>query len=91
VHIVSDDSDPDTLTAINSGVISGTVVQMPYEQGYTGAYILAAEKVLGKDAAMSIIKPYLASDGSTLSSGVGLITKDDISQYNSLASSLGIS
>jgi ribose transport system substrate-binding protein len=91
VHIVSDDSDPDTLTAIQSGVISGTVVQMPYEQGYTGAYILAAEKVLGKDATMNIIKPYLASDGSTLSSGVGLITKDDLSQYNSLASSLGIS
>lgn len=91
VHIVSDDSDPDTLAAINTGVISGTVVQMPYEQGYTGAYILAAEKVLGKDATMNIIKPYLASDGSTLSSGVGLITKDDLSQYNSLASSLGIS
>ena len=32
-----------------------------------------------------------ASDGSTLSSGVGLITKDDLSQYNTLASSLGIS
>jgi ribose transport system substrate-binding protein len=91
VHIVSDDSDPDTLTAVSSGVISGTVVQMPYEQGYTGAFILAAEKVLGKDATMSIIKPYLASDGSTLSSGVGLITKDDLSQYNTLASSLGIS
>jgi ribose transport system substrate-binding protein len=91
VHIVSDDSDPDTLTAIQSGVISGTVVQMPYEQGYTGAYILAAEKVLGKDATASIIKPYLASDGTTLSSGVGLITKDDLSDYNSLASSLGIS
>jgi len=91
VKIVSDDSDPDTLAAINSGVISGTIVQMPYEQGYTGAYILAAEKVLGKDATMNIIKPYLNSDGTTLSSGVGVITKDDISQYNSLASSLGIS
>jgi len=91
VKIVSDDSDPDTLAAINSGVISGTIVQMPYEQGYTGAYILAAEKVLGKDATMNIIKPYLNSDGTTLSSGVGVITKDDISQYNALASSLGIS
>jgi ribose transport system substrate-binding protein len=64
---------------------------MPYQQGYTGAYILAAEKVLGKDATMNIIKPYLNSDGTTLSSGVGVITKDDIAQYNQLASSLGIS
>jgi len=91
VRIVSDDSDAQTLGFISSGVISGTVVQMPYQQGYTGAYILAAEKVLGKDATMAIVKPYLESDGSTLSSGVGLVTKSDLSDYQSLQSSLGIS
>jgi ribose transport system substrate-binding protein len=91
VHIVSDDSDAQTLGFIQNGVISGTVVQMPYEQGYTGAFILAAEKVLGKDATMAIIKPYLESDGSTLSSGVGLITKSDLSDYQALEAQLGIS
>jgi ribose transport system substrate-binding protein len=90
VHIVSDDSDAQTLQFIQSGVISGTVVQMPYQQGYTGAYILAAEKVLGKDATMAIVKPYLETDGSTLSSGVGLVTKSDLSDYQSLQSQLGI-
>jgi ribose transport system substrate-binding protein len=91
VHIVSDDSDAQTLGFIKSGVISGTVVQMPYEQGYTGAFILAAEKVLGKAATMAIIKPYLASDGSTLSSGVGLLTNSDLSTYEALEAQLGIS
>ena len=91
VHIVSDDSDAQTLGFIKSGVISGTVVQMPYQQGYTGAYILAAEKVLGKDATMAIIKPYLESDGSTLSSGVGLVTSADLSAYQALETQLGIS
>ncbi len=91
VHIVSDDSDAQTLGFIQSGIISGTVVQMPYQQGYTGAYILAAEKVLGKDATMAIIKPYLESDGSTLSSGVGLVTKSDLSDYQALETQLGIS
>ena len=91
VSIVSDDSDAQTLSFINSGVIGGTVVQMPYQQGFTGAYILAAEKVLGNAATMAIIKPYLSSDGYTLSSGVGLVTKSDITSYNSLMSSLGIS
>ncbi len=90
VHIISDDSDAQTLGFIQSGVISGTVVQMPYEQGYTGAYILAAEKVLGQAATMNIVKPYLSSDGSTLSSGVGLITKSDLSDYQSLEAKLGI-
>jgi ribose transport system substrate-binding protein len=91
VSIVSDDSDAQTLSFINSGVIGGTVVQMPYQQGFTGAYILAAEKVLGSAATAAIVKPYLSSDGFTLSSGVGLVTKSDISSYNSLLSSLGIS
>jgi ribose transport system substrate-binding protein len=71
-------------------VISGTVVQMPYEQGHTGAYILAADKVLGTAATMAIIKPYLESDGSTLSSGVGLVTKSDLSAYTTLETQLGI-
>jgi ribose transport system substrate-binding protein len=91
VHIVSDDSDAQTLGFIKSGVISGTVVQMPYQQGYTGAYILAAEKVLGKDATMAIVKPFLESDGSTLSSGVGLVTSSDLSAYQALETQLGIS
>jgi ribose transport system substrate-binding protein len=90
VAIVSDDSDAQTLQFIQSGSIGGTVVQMPWQQGYTGAYILAAEKVLGNAATMAIIKPYLSSDGYTLSSGVGLVTKSDLSAYNSLLTSLGI-
>ncbi len=90
VSIVSDDSDAQTLQFINSGVIGGTVVQMPYQQGYTGAFILTAEKVLGGAATMKIIKPYLSSDGFTLSSGVGLVTKSDMSGYTSLQSQLGI-
>ncbi|MET7730159.1 substrate-binding domain-containing protein [Streptomyces sp. NPDC005402] len=90
VHIVSDDSDAQTLKFIKSGVISGTVVQMPYQQGYTGAYILAAEKVLGKDKTMALVKPYLEKDGSTLSSGVGLVTQSDLSDYQALESKLGI-
>ena len=90
VSIVSDDSDAQTLQFIQSGVIGGTVVQMPWQQGYTGAYILAAEKVLGSAATMAIVKPYLSSDGFTLSSGVGLVTKTDLSGYQSLESQLGI-
>jgi ribose transport system substrate-binding protein len=90
VSIVSDDSDAQTLQFISSGVIGGTVVQMPWQQGYSGAFILAAEKVLGSAATMAIIKPYLSSDGFTVSSGVGLVTKSDLEQYNSLLTQLGI-
>jgi ribose transport system substrate-binding protein len=91
VHIVSDDSDSQTVGFIQSGIISGSVLQMPYEQGYTGAWILTAEKVLGNAATLAIVKPYLSSDGFTLSSGVGLLTKSDLSQFAALQAQLGIS
>jgi ribose transport system substrate-binding protein len=90
VKIVSDDSDAQTLGFINDGTIYATIVQMPYQQGYTGAYILAAEKLLGNDATMAIIKPYLSSDGSTLSSGVGTLKKTDLDGYKALQATLGI-
>lgn len=91
VKIISDDSDAQTLKFIQQGVIQATVLQQPYQQGYTGAYLLAALKVLGKDATMNIVKPYLESDGSTLSSGVGLVTQSNLSDYQALLTKLGIS
>ena len=90
VKVISDDTDAQTLSFIQSGVIQATVVQQPYQQGYTGAYLLAALKVLGKDATLKIVKPYLESDGTTLSSGVGVVTSGNIAAYNSKMASLGV-
>jgi ribose transport system substrate-binding protein len=90
IKIVADDTEPGTLTGVQSGAISASIVQMPYYQGYTGAYIMTAMKVLGKSATMSLIKPFLESDGSTLSSGVGVLTQADYSAYTSLEAQLGI-
>ncbi|MFI9365814.1 substrate-binding domain-containing protein [Kitasatospora sp. NPDC053057] len=90
VKVVSDDSDAQTLTFIQQGVIQATVVQSPYQQGYTGAYLLAALKVLGKDATMAIVKPFLESDGSTLSSGVGVVTPDNLDAFRAKQTQLGI-
>lgn len=90
VKIISDDSDPQTLKFIQSGVIQATVLQQPYQQGYTGAYLLAALKALGKDATMKIVRPYLESDGTTLSSGVGLVTQANLADYQAKLKQLGI-
>jgi ribose transport system substrate-binding protein len=90
VKIISDDSDPQTLKFIKSGTIQATVVQQPYQQGYTGAYLLTALKVLGKKAALKIVQPYLESDGTTLSSGVGLVTGTNLSDYQAKLKDLGI-
>lgn len=90
IKIISDDSDPQTLKFVKSGVIQATVLQQPYQQGYTGAYLLAAFKVLGKDATLKLVKPYLESDGTTLSSGVGLVTQANLAAYQAKLTQLGI-
>ena len=90
IKIISDDSDPQTLKFVKSGVIQATVLQQPYQQGYTGAYLLAAFKVLGKSATLALVKPYLESDGTTLSSGVGLVTQADLADYQAKMTRLGI-
>jgi ribose transport system substrate-binding protein len=90
VKVISDDSDPQTLKFIKAGVIQATVLQQPYQQGYTGAYLLAALKVLGKDATLNLVKPYLESDGSTLSSGVGLVTQANLADYQAKLTQMGI-
>lgn len=90
IKIISDDSDPQTLKFVQSGVIQATVLQQPYQQGYTGAYLLAALKVLGKDTTMKIVQPYLESDGTTLSSGVGLVTQTNLADYQAKLKTLGI-
>ena len=46
--------------------------------------------VLGSAATMSLVKPFLESDGSTLSSGVGVVTQADYSAYTALETQLGI-
>ncbi|MDI5961406.1 substrate-binding domain-containing protein [Streptantibioticus silvisoli] len=90
IKIISDDSDPQTLKFITSGVIQATVLQQPYQQGYTGAYLLAALKVLGKNATLKLVRPYLDSDGTTLSSGVGLVTRANLPAYQAKLKALGI-
>ncbi|MBP0457540.1 substrate-binding domain-containing protein [Streptomyces montanisoli] len=90
IKIISDDSDPQTLKFLKSGVIQATVLQQPYQQGYTGAYLLAAFKVLGKEATLKLVGPYLESDHTTLSSGVGLVTKANLADYQAKLKRLGI-
>ncbi|HEU5008155.1 MAG TPA: substrate-binding domain-containing protein [Jatrophihabitantaceae bacterium] len=88
--VVADDSEPKTLAFLKAGVVQAMVLQQPYQQGYMSVYILAAMKVLGVQATMDIIKPYLSSDGLTLSSGVGLVTKANLDAYNAKLQSFGL-
>jgi ribose transport system substrate-binding protein len=85
IKLIADDVESDAVAQfIKSGVIQGTAVQDPYQQGYMSAFVLAAMRILGKDATNQLLQPYVTTgdDGVvTLSSGVGLVTKDNLDTY----------
>jgi ribose transport system substrate-binding protein len=92
VTIVSDDGESDTVADVKSGLIAASILQRPYYQGFMLAYVLAADKVLGPSATMALVKPYFVpGPGDTLSTGVGVMTEANESDFASFWSSIGIS
>jgi ribose transport system substrate-binding protein len=76
IHVIADDNEPGTITGLKNGSVSASILQQPFMQGYLGAYITAAMKVLGKSATQAIIAPYESNDA--ISTGVGTLTKANL-------------
>ena len=75
IKVIAIDDDAKILDAIKSGVISGTVVQNPWGQGYVGSWVLAA---LGSKACT------MKTPGLYVDSGSFLVTKVNIARYDSV-------
>jgi ribose transport system substrate-binding protein len=91
ITIVSDDGESNTVADVKSGLIAASILQRPYYQGYMLAYVLAADKALGQSATMALVKPYFdSSGGNTLSTGVGIMTQANISDFLSFWNGIGL-
>ncbi len=91
VTIVSDDGESNTVSDVKSGLIAASILQRPYYQGYMLAYVLAADKALGQTTTMALVKPYFdSSGGDTLSTGVGIMTQANISDFLNFWSGIGL-
>jgi ribose transport system substrate-binding protein len=77
ISVVADDNEPGTITGLQNGSVVASILQQPFMQGYLGAYITAAMKVLGSAKVASIMKPF-ETDG-VISTGVGTLTKANLS------------
>ncbi len=87
IHVIADDTEPGTITGLKNGSISASIIQQPYMQGYLGAYLTAAMKVLGPAKVAKIIKPF-ETDGS-ISTSVGTLTKANLAADNAYNSKIG--
>ena len=91
ITIVSDDGESNTVSDVKSGLIAASILQRPYYQGYMLAYVLAADKVLGQSATFALVKPYFdSSGGNTLSTGVGVMTQSNISDFLTFWNGIGL-
>ena len=91
VTIVSDDGESNTVADVKSGLIAASILQRPYYQGYMLAYVLAADKALGQSATMALVSPYFDSTGgNTLSTGVGVMTQANISDFLTFWNGIGL-
>jgi ribose transport system substrate-binding protein len=88
IDVVADDNDPATITGLNNGSIVASILQQPFMQGYLGAYITTAMKVLGSAKVATIIKPF--ETAGVISTGVGTLTKANLSADIAYNKAIGV-
>jgi ribose transport system substrate-binding protein len=76
ISVVADDNEPGTISGLKDGSVKASIIQQPYMQGYIGAYLTTAMKVLGAAKVKSIMKPFLTQ--GAISTGVGTLTKANL-------------
>ncbi len=87
VFVVADDNEPGTITGLGNGTVYASIIQQPFMQGYLGAYLTTAMKVLGSAKVKQIIKPFLT--GGVISTGVGTLTKANLPADNKYNNEIG--
>ena len=94
IKVISDDTEPGTITGLKNGSVDASIIQQPFMQAYLATYITAAMHVLGRAAVAKLIKPYLTSQATAantavISTGVGTLTKAnlgaDVAYQNAIA------
>jgi ribose transport system substrate-binding protein len=76
ISVVADDNEPGTISGLKDGSVKASIIQQPYMQGYIGAYLTTAMKVLGAAKVKTIMKPFLTQ--GAISTGVGTLTKANL-------------
>src|SRR5471032_1265578 len=88
IGVVADDNEPGTITGLQNGSVVASILQQPFMQGYLGAYITTAMKVLGSTKVATIIKPF--ETAGVISTGVGTLTKANLSADIAYNKAIGV-
>jgi ribose transport system substrate-binding protein len=94
IKIVAFDAEPQTQTCMKDGTVQVMIGQRVYFYGYLSGWVMYAMTVLGKDATMQILDPWLSDMGDEgkihLNTGVDVIHADTFDLYQQYLESIGI-
>lgn len=94
VKIVAFDAEPQTQVCMENGTVQAMIGQRVYFYGYLSAWIMYAMTVLGEDATMELLDPWLSELGDEgkihLNTGVDVIKADTFDLYKEYLESIGI-
>lgn len=94
VKIVAFDAEPETQTCMEDGAVQAMIGQRVYFYGYLSGWIMYAMSILGEEATMELLDPWLYDLGDEgkihLNTGVDVIKADSYDLYKEYLESIGI-
>jgi len=94
IKIVAFDAEPETQRCMEDGAVQAMIGQRVYFYGYLSGWIMYAMSILGEDATMELLDPYLEELGDEgkirLNTGVDVILADTFQEYKDYLNSIGI-
>jgi ribose transport system substrate-binding protein len=79
---------------MSEGIIQAMMAQRAYFYGYLSSWVAYAMTVLGKDATMKLLDPYLTDKGKEkkvlLNTGVDVVRSDTFDLYKKYLGCIGI-
>jgi ribose transport system substrate-binding protein len=94
VKIVAFDAEPQTQTCMANGTVQAMIGQRVYFYGYLSGWIMYAMSILGEEATMEVLDPWLTDMGDEgkihLNTGVDVIKADTFDLYQEYLESIGI-
>lgn len=94
VKIVAFDAEPETITCMGDGAVQAMIGQRVYFYGYLSGWVMYAMSILGEEATMELLDPWLADLGDEgkihLNTGVDVIKADTFDLYKEYLESIGI-
>jgi ribose transport system substrate-binding protein len=94
VKIVAFDAEPETQRCMQEGVVQAMIGQRVYFYGYLSGYVMYAMSILGEEATVKLLDPWLGEWGDEgkihLNTGVDVIKADSFELYKEYLESINI-